>query len=57
MESLWGSVKLMLFVYALTAVISMAVAWVIKLVFAAIRSQGNRAQAAAGAAAERKQEA
>ena len=49
MESFWGSVKLMLFVYALTAVVSFAVAWVIKLIFAGIRLQGTRAEARASA--------
>ena len=50
MESIWGAFKLMLFVYALTAVISFAVAWIIKLVFAAIRLQGTRAKDRADAA-------
>ncbi len=49
MESFWGAVKLMLFVYALAAVISFAVAWIIKLVFAGIRLQGTRAGASAEA--------
>lgn len=39
MEYFLGSVKLMLIVYALAALISMAVAWVIKLIFAGIRKQ------------------
>lgn len=51
MESFWGSVKLMLFVYALTAVVSFAVAWIIKLIFAGIRLQGTRAGARAEAKA------
>ena len=45
MESFWGSVKIMLFVYALAAVISFAVAGLIRLIFAAIRRQGTRAAA------------
>ncbi len=56
MESFWGSVQLMFFVYALAAVVSFAVAWIIKLIFAGIRLQGTRAgaraEAKAGAAAE-----
>lgn len=52
MESFWGSVKLMFFVYALAAVISLAVAWIIKLIFAGIRMQGNRAGARAEARAK-----
>ena len=39
MEYFLGSVKLMLIVYALAAVISMLAAWVIKLIFAGIRRQ------------------
>ena len=50
METVWGSFNLMLFIYALTAVISMGVAWVIKLIFAGIRLQGNRAAGAKAAA-------
>ncbi len=52
MESFWGSVKLMLFVYALAAVVSFAVAWIIKLIFAGIRLQGTRAGARAEAQAK-----
>jgi hypothetical protein len=37
LEYFLGSVKLMLIVYALSAFIAMAMAWVIKLVFAGIR--------------------
>jgi hypothetical protein len=47
MESFWGAVKIMLFVYALAAVISMAVAGIIRLIFAGIRMQGTRAAAQA----------
>lgn len=56
MESFWGAVKLMLFVYALAAAISLAVAWIIKLIFAGIRRQGMRsaAKVAEPAAAARK---
>lgn len=39
MEYFLGSVKLMLIVYALAAFIAMLVAWIIKLVFAGIRSR------------------
>ena len=51
MESFWGSVELMVFVYALAAVVSFLVAWIIKLIFAGIRRQKARADARAKAAA------
>jgi hypothetical protein len=64
MESFAGSVKLMLFIYALAAVISFATAWIIKLIFFAIQMQKKRtterqntrtrpSAAPAGAAAKR----
>ena len=43
MESFWGSVKLMLFIYALAAVISLIIAWMMKYLFVVIRMQSNRA--------------
>ncbi len=36
MDYFWGSVKIMLIVYGLAAVISFAVAWIMKLIFAGI---------------------
>ncbi len=39
MEYFWGSVKIMLVVYGLAALISMLVAVVIKLIFVGIRRQ------------------
>ena len=39
MEYFLGSVKIMLIVYALAAFIAMLTAWIIKLIFAGIRSQ------------------
>lgn len=45
MEYFWGSVKLMLIVYALAAFISFMVAWIIKLIFAGIQMQKDRAAA------------
>jgi hypothetical protein len=45
MESFAGSVKLMLFIYALAAVISLATAWIIKLIFFAIQMQKKRTAA------------
>ena len=45
MESLWGSVKLMLFIYALAAAISLITAWMIKYIFVVIRMQKSRAEA------------
>jgi hypothetical protein len=52
MESFWGAVKLMLFIYALAAAISLVTAWVIKHIFTAIRMQNIRAQARKDAKAE-----
>ncbi len=45
MEIIGGSIKLMLFIYALAAVISLATAWIIKLIFFAIQTQKKRAAA------------
>jgi hypothetical protein len=42
MESFGGAVYLMLFVYAMAAVISLATAWIIKLIFFAIQLQKKR---------------
>ena len=52
MENFADSVKLMLFVYALAAVVSFTVAWVIKLIFAGIQRQKARAEAVANVPAE-----
>jgi len=52
MDYFLGSVKLMLIVYALAGVISMLTAWVIKLIFAAIRSKAAPAAASGTAAAK-----
>jgi len=43
MESFGGSVKLMLFVYAVAVVISLITAWIIKLIFVAIQFRKNGA--------------
>ncbi len=51
MESFWGSVELMVFIYALAAVVSYLVAWVIKLLYNAIEKNRARAEARAQAAA------
>ncbi len=45
MESFWGSVHLMLFTYALAAVIALLTAWMIKFIFVVIRLQKSRADA------------
>ena len=51
MESyFWGSIKLMPFVYGITAVISFMVAGIIKGLFAAVRFQATRAREALAAA-------
>lgn len=44
METFWGSVKLMLFIYALAAAIALIIAWMIKYLFVVIRMQSNRAE-------------
>lgn len=46
MEYFLGSVKLMFIIYALTAVISLGVAWVIRCIFTCIRMRNNKAEAA-----------
>ncbi|HJP22391.1 MAG: hypothetical protein QF546_06240 [Alphaproteobacteria bacterium] len=51
MENFAESVKLMLFVYALAAAVSLAVAWAIKLLFAGFQWQKARVAARAAAAA------
>ena len=45
MENFWQSVNLMIFVYALAAVVSLAVAWIIKLLFGVIHMKEKRAAA------------
>ena len=48
-ETFWESVKLMLFIYALAAAVSLIVAWIIKLIFAGVQMQKARAEARAAA--------
>jgi hypothetical protein len=43
METVGGSFQLMLFIYALAAVISLAAAWIIKCVFYVIKLQSGGA--------------
>ncbi|NQV55258.1 MAG: hypothetical protein HQ503_05310 [Rhodospirillales bacterium] len=43
METLSESIKLMFFVYALAAAISLVIAWIIKLIFAGIQMRKARA--------------
>ncbi|MGB8575124.1 MAG: hypothetical protein WCD56_00995 [Pseudolabrys sp.] len=43
METFGGSVQLMFIIYALAAVISLATAWIIKLIFFAIQMQKKAA--------------
>ncbi len=50
MESFWDSVEIMVFVYALAAVVSYMVAWILKLLYAAIEKNKARAEARARAA-------
>ena len=50
MENFWDSVEIMVFVYALAAVVSYMVAWILKLLYAAIEKNKARAEARAQAA-------
>ena len=50
MESFWGSVVLMVFIYALAAIISYLVACILKLLYTAIEKNKARAEARAEAA-------
>ncbi len=50
MESFWGSVELMVFIYALAAVVSYLVAWVLKLLYTVIETNKARAEARAAVA-------
>ncbi len=52
MESFWDSVEIMVFVYALAAVVSYMVAWILKLLYAAIKKNKARAEARAEARAQ-----
>ena len=45
MESISGSVQLMFFIYALAAVVSYAMAGILKLIFAGVQWQKSRAGA------------
>ena len=45
MEAVWGAVKLMFFIYGLAAVLSLIVAWILKILFAAVQAQKARAVA------------
>jgi len=49
MESFWGSIELMVFIYALAAIVSYLVAWVLKLLYIAIEKNKTRAEAVAEA--------
>ena len=50
MESFWGSVVLMVFIYALAAIVSYLVACILKLLYTAIEKIKARAEARAEAA-------
>ncbi len=45
MESFGGAIKLMLLIYGLAALISLATAWIIKLIFFAIQTHKKRTAA------------
>ena len=49
MESFWGSIELMVFIYALAAIVSYLVAWVLKLLYTAIEKNKARAETVAEA--------
>lgn len=48
MESFPDAVKLMFFVYALAAGLSLAIAWIIKIIFAAVQYQKARSRGSDG---------
>ena len=48
MESFADSVKLMFFVYALAAGLSLVIAWIIKIIFAAVKYQKARTRGSGG---------
>ncbi len=52
METVMDSVKFMFFVYGLAAVLSLIIAWIIKMIFAAVQFQKARAEARNGGAPE-----
>ena len=45
MESFWGSIELMVFIYALAAIVSYLVAWILKLLYITIEKNKARAEA------------
>ena len=45
METVSDAVKFMFFVYGLAAVLSLIIAWIIKMIFAAVQFQKARAEA------------
>ena len=49
MESFWGSIELMVFIYALAAIVSYLVAWILKLLYTTIEKNKARAEAVAEA--------
>ena len=49
MESFWGSIELMVFIYALAAIVSYLVAWILKLLYTTIKKNKARAEAMAEA--------
>lgn len=52
MENVWDATKLMLVIYAMAAVVSFLVAWIIKLTFVAIRMHSARGTGPAEAPAK-----
>ena len=57
METVMDSVKFMFFVYGLAAVLSLIIAWIIKMIFVAVQYQKARAEARKGGAPESDSEA
>ena len=49
MESFWGSIELMVFIYALAAIVSYLVAWILKLLYTTIEKNKARAETVADA--------
>ena len=44
MENFWGSIELMVFIYALAAIVSYLVAWILKLLYTTIKKNKARAE-------------
>ncbi|MFP6733168.1 MAG: hypothetical protein VB959_04945 [Rhodospirillales bacterium] len=57
METVSDAVKFMFFVYGLAAVLSLVIAWIIKMIFVAVQYRKARAEARNGSAPDTDSEA